>query len=334
MYDALIQLGLFSAKAIILVVLILILLAGIIALLSRGREKLQGRISMKNMNDKYYEIQETLCAEILSKDKFKNYLKEQKANLKKQAKEKVDKRNIFIVDFDGDIKATAVSALREEITAILSVATPQDEVVVRVESGGGMVHAYGLAAAQLARVKEKNIPLTVTIDKVAASGGYLMACVANKILAAPFAIVGSIGVIIQLPNFHRLLREKNIDFEQLTAGNFKRTLTVFGHNTEKGREKLQEEIEEVHDLFKAAIKTNRQQIDIDKVATGEHWLGSQALGLKLVDEVRTSDDYLTSQINDANLFEITYHVKKSLGSKLTSAANLVKRVIFSSGLTY
>jgi serine protease SohB len=162
----------------------------------------------------------------------------------------------------------------------------------------------------------------------------LMACVANKILAAPFAIVGSIGVIIQLPNFHRLLREKNIDFEQLTAGNFKRTLTVFGHNTEKGREKLQEEIEEVHDLFKAAIKTNRQQIDIDKVATGEHWLGSQALGLKLVDEVRTSDDYLTSQINDANLFEITYHVKKSLGSKLTSAANLVKRVIFSSGLTY
>jgi serine protease SohB len=334
MYDALIQLGLFSAKAIILVVLILILLAGFIALLSRGREKLQGRISMKNMNDKYYEIQEMLCAEILSKDKFKNYLKEQKANLKKQAKEKVDKRNIFIVDFDGDIKATAVSALREEITAILSVATPQDEVVVRVESGGGMVHAYGLAAAQLARVKEKNIPLTVTIDKVAASGGYLMACVANKILAAPFAIVGSIGVIIQLPNFHRLLREKNIDFEQLTAGNFKRTLTVFGHNTEKGREKLQEEIEEVHDLFKAAIKTNRQQIDIDKVATGEHWLGSQALGLKLVDEVRTSDDYLTSQINDANLFEITYHVKKSLGSKLTSAANLVKRVIFSSGLTY
>jgi serine protease SohB len=325
MHDGLIQLALFSAKAVILVILILVLLAGIIALLSRGREKISGRISMKNMNDKYYETQEILCSEILSKDKFKKYLKEQKANIKKQAKEKVDKKNIFVVNFDGDIKATAVSSLREEITAILSVATAQDEVVVRVESGGGMVHAYGLAAAQLARVKEKHIPLTVTVDKVAASGGYLMACVANKILAAPFAIIGSIGVIIQLPNFNRLLKEKNIDFEQLTAGDFKRTLTVFGHNTEEGREKLQEEINDIHQLFKNAIKTNRQQVDIEKVATGEHWLGTQAVALKLVDEVMTSDDYLTAQMHDANLFEITYHVKKSLANRLTAAAHLLKR---------
>ncbi|MES2219116.1 MAG: protease SohB [Pseudomonadota bacterium] len=330
MYDGLIQLALFSAKAIIVVTLILILLAGIIALLTRGKDKMQGRITIKNLNEKYYEIQEALFTEILAKDKFKKYLKEQKVSIKKQAKEKVDKKNIFIVTFDGDIKASAVGALREEITAILSVATPQDEVVARVESGGGMVHSYGLAAAQLARIKEKHIPLTVTVDKVAASGGYLMACVANKILAAPFAIIGSIGVIIQLPNFNRLLREKHIDFEQLTAGNFKRTLTVFGHNTEEGREKLQEEIEDVHQLFKNVIQTNRQQVDIDKVATGEHWLGTQALALKLVDEVITSDDYLTAQMNDANLFEITYHAKKSLANKLTAAAHLLKRAIFKS----
>jgi serine protease SohB len=214
MLAGLIQLALFSAKALILVVLILILLAGIIALLTRGREKMSDRISMKNINEKYFATQESLYSEILSKDKFKKHTKDQKATQKKQAKDKTDKKNIFIVNFDGDIKASAVNSLREEITAILSVATPQDEVVVRLESGGGMVHSYGLGAAQLARVKAKNIPLTVTVDKVAASGGYLMACVANKILAAPFAIIGSIGVIVQLPNFNRLLREKHIDFEQ------------------------------------------------------------------------------------------------------------------------
>jgi serine protease SohB len=327
MHDGLIQLALFSAKALILVILILVLLTGIIALLSRGREKTTGRISVKNLNETYDEVQDMLLSEILSKDKFKKHLKDQKAELKKQAKEKVDKKNVFIVTFDGDIKASAVSSLREEITAILSVATPQDEVVVRVESGGGMVHSYGLAAAQLARVREKHIPLTVTVDKVAASGGYLMACVANKILAAPFAIIGSIGVIIQLPNFNRLLREKNIDFEQLTAGDFKRTLTVFGKNTEEGREKMQEEINDVHELFKRAIKSNRQQVDIDQVATGEHWLGTQALTLKLVDEVMTSDDYLMAKMNNANLFELTYHVKKSLASRLTAAAHLFKRTL-------
>ncbi len=117
-------------------------------------------------------------------------------------------------------------------------------MVVKVESAGGMVHAYGLAAAQLARIRAKNIPLTITVDKVAASGGYLMASVANKILAAPFAIIGSIGVIVQMPNFNRVLHDKHVDFEQLTAGAYKRTLTMFGHNTDEGREKLQEEIEE------------------------------------------------------------------------------------------
>lgn len=328
MLDALIQLSLFTAKALILVVLILILLTGIIALLTRGREKLQGRISIKNINEKYKERQDELNEQIMKKDKFKKYLKTQKALTKEESKDKADKKNIFILDFDGDLKASAVGALREEVTSILSVATPADEVVVRLESGGGMVHAYGLAAAQLARFREKQIPLTVSVDKVAASGGYLMACVADKILAAPFAIIGSIGVIVQLPNFNRLLRQKNIDFEQLTAGDFKRTLTMFGHNTEEGREKLQEEIEEVHQLFKNAIQSYRQQIDIQKVATGEHWLGSQALTLKLVDEVKTSDDYLTAQIPNANLYEITFHQKKTLGNKLAAAANIIKQNLF------
>jgi serine protease SohB len=190
-----------------------------------------------------------------------------------------------------------------------------------------MVHAYGLAAAQLARIRQRGIPLIVTVDKVAASGGYLMACIADKIFAAPFAIIGSIGVIVQLPNFHRLLKEKNIDFEQLTAGNYKRTLTLFGENTEAGREKLHQEIEEVHHLFKQLIHENRPQLDIEKVATGEHWLAKQAIEFKLVDELRTSDDYLLEQSNTANLFEVRYEVKKSFIEKLFTSVNAFKNSI-------
>ena len=165
------------------------------------------------------------------------------------------------------MRASTVSSLAEEITALLNIATPNDEVLLRLESAGGVVHGYGLAAAQLMRIRAQHIPLVVAIDKIAASGGYLMACVADKILAAPFAIIGSIGVVVQLPNFHRLLKDKHIDFELHTAGEFKRTITLFVENTKEGKEKLQHEIEDIHGLFKNLIHDYRQQIDIDKVAT-------------------------------------------------------------------
>jgi serine protease SohB len=323
MSNVLMQLFLFSSKAIIVVVVIFVLLIGIIGIASKGKEKLKGRVSIKNLNKKYQDVQEDLLAEILSKENYKKYLKTQKATEKarKRLADTETQKNIYVLNFNGDIKASAVSALREEISAVLGVAKKEDEVVVRLESGGGMVHAYGLAAAQLARLRAQKIPLTITVDKVAASGGYLMACVANKILAAPFSIIGSIGVIVQMPNFNKLLHEKNIQFEQLTAGDYKRTLTMFGHNTEEGREKLQEEIEDIHDLFKQSILAFRPTIDIDKVATGEHWLGTQALQLKLVDEIKTSDDYLLDNFRLANIYEITYESKKSFASKFTAAAN-------------
>jgi serine protease SohB len=334
MIDALIQLGFFTAKAFIIVAVVLILLAGIIAILSRGKTGTQGRIEIKNLNQKFTETKELLLAEMLSKDKFKKFLKDQTAAQKKKDKalEKTPARNVFILTFNGDIKASAVSSLREEVSAVLSVATPKDEVLVRVESAGGMVHAYGLAAAQLSRIREKHIPLTVSVDKVAASGGYLMACIANRIIATSFAIIGSIGVVVQIPNFHRLLKEKKIDLELLTAGNYKRTLTVFGHNTEEGREKMQEEINEVHELFKHVIAENRQEVDIEKVSTGEYWLGSQALALNLVDEISTSDDYLQAKSESANLYEVTYQAKKSFVTRLTTAANILKQNLFGSVL--
>lgn len=325
MLNMFLQLLLFTAKGIIIVLLILLLLLGLIVILSRGKVKgkSQGHITIKNINQKYAEAKEIFLNEMLPKKAFKRYLKETE-KAKKTAAEKPAEKNIFVINFEGDIRASAVSALREEVTAILSVAKKEDEVVVRLESAGGMVNAYGLAAAQLARFKEQSIPLTVIVDKVAASGGYLMATIANKIIAAPFAIVGSIGVIVQLPNFHRLLKEKNIDFEQLTAGNFKRTLTLFGENTEAARDKLHEEIEEIHRLFKNLIAEHRPLVDIEKVATGEHWLAKQALEFNLVDELNTSDDYLFLQSKNATIYEVCYHIKKSVGERIFSFMSLLK----------
>lgn len=319
------QLLLFTAKGVIIILLILLLLLGVIVIMSRGKAKAKslGHITIKNINQKYAETKEIFLNAMLSKKAFKRYLKETE-KAKKASAEKSAGKNIFVIDFEGDIRASAVSALREEVTAILSVAKKEDEVVVRLESAGGMVNAYGLAAAQLARFKEQSIPLTVIIDKVAASGGYLMATIANKIIAAPFAIVGSIGVIVQLPNFHRLLKEKNIDFEQLTAGNYKRTLTLFGENTEAARDKLHEEIEEIHRLFKNLIAEHRPRVDIEKVATGEHWLAKQAIEFHLVDELNTSDDYLFLQSKNAAIYEVCYQIKKSVGERIFSFMNLLK----------
>lgn len=225
-----------------------------------------------------------------------------------------------MLNFKGDMRAAAVSNLREEITAVLSQATQDDEIVIRLESAGGMVHSYGLASSQLDRIVKKGIPLTVCVDKVAASGGYMMACVADKIIAAPFSILGSIGVVAQMPNFHRLLKKHDVDYEMLTAGEYKRTLTMFGENTEKGREKFIEDLEQTHDLFKDFVQQHRTEVDINNIATGEVWLGTKALEMKLVDDLKTSDEYLVEKMADADIYEVSYVHKKSLQEKVGLAA--------------
>jgi serine protease SohB len=211
-----------------------------------------------------------------------------------------------VLDFKGDIRATATASLREEISAVIELAEKNDEVLVRLENAGGAVHEHGLAASQLLRLRGRGIPLTVAVDKVAASGGYLMACAADRIVAAPFAVIGSIGVLMQMPNFHRLLEQKGVDFEQITAGRFKRTLTVFGENTDEGREKVKEELIEVHELFQNRIKELRPGVDLEQVATGEHWYGDRALELNLIDEIGTSDDFLLNAADRADLYKLNY----------------------------
>ncbi len=321
------QLVLFAAKAIIVALIIILILVVFFMLLAKGKDSRKARLVIKDLNHKYDETAEEILQHTLNKKQLKQFHKEQKAKKKAEDKSTDTKKNVYVLNFVGDIKASAVGNLSEEITATLN-----DEVFVKVDSGGGMVHTYGLAAAQLMRIRARNIPLVVSIDKVAASGGYLMSCIGNKILAAPFAIVGSIGVIVQLPNFHRVLKDKHVDYEMLTAGDYKRTLTVFGENTPEGREKLQEELEDIHQLFKNLIKKNRPQIDIAKVATGEHWLGEQALALQLVDEIKTSDDYLLEKSKTARVYELSYEVKKPLLSKLTGAASMLREKLISGSL--
>lgn len=308
--------GLFLIKAVTFVVAILAVLLGVLVLIRRQKAPSQA-LQVTKLNEKFDDYKDILEAEVLTKAEHKKRLKEKKAEAKVK-KSKEPSKKIFVIDFQGDMKASEVSGLREIITAILRVAKPEDKVVVCLESPGGMVANYGLASSQLRRFRENNIPLTVIVDKVAASGGYMMACVANQILAAPFAILGSIGVVAQLPNFHRFLKKKEIDFEQLTAGQYKRTLTLFGENTEKAREKMQAEIEEVHVLFKDFILQNRPQVDMTQVATGEHWLGTRALELKLIDGITTSDQYLLEASKEADIYQVDYHTKKSLGEKISS----------------
>ena len=242
------------------------------------------------------------------------------ASEKEDRNEKPTRRKrVYVLDFDGDVAAEAVSSLREEITTVLSIAETCDEIILKLESPGGMVHAYGLAASQLQRIKDAKIPLTICVDKVAASGGYMMACLADKLIAAPFAIIGSIGVVVQLPNFHRVLKKNDVDYEVISAGEFKRTLSTFGEITDKGRAKVQEDVENIHDIFKQWVKTHRPIVDVGRVATGETWVGMQAKERYLVDELNTSDDVLVAACRDADVFEVQFKVKQTLQDKLGAA---------------
>ena len=312
--------GLFLAKTITIVIAILLILSKIIS--AKAGSKESDDISIQKINASLTSLQKKLQNKILDKKSLKRWTKQQKKTADQNKDNDKTKSRLFILKFKGDMQASQVDNLRREVTATLLCATEQDEVLVCLESPGGVVPSYGLAASQLARIRAAHIPLTVAVDKVAASGGYMMASVANTILAAPFAIIGSIGVVAQLPNFHRLLDKNDVDFEQITAGQYKRTLSLFGKNTDEGRDKMQEEINLAHDLFKDHIKQFRENLDIDQVATGEYWYGSQALALNLIDAIQTSDDYILQQRDSVDLFLIQCKIKLPAIKKLLQQAQL------------
>ncbi len=307
----LLEYGMFLAKAATIVIAIALVVGIVLSANHRPRTK-KGELEFTDLSKHYQQQTTELQQRLLDKKAFKSWQK----NQQKTQKQQPELPCVFVVDFNGSMDARETESLREEVSALLAVATPQDEVLLRLESGGGVVHGYGLAASQLDRIRQQGITLTVAVDKVAASGGYMMACIGSKILAAPFAIIGSIGVIAQLPNFHKLLQKNHIDFEQFTAGEFKRTVTLFGENSDKGRDKFQQELEETHGLFKTFVQQHRPQLDITRVATGEHWFGYQALALQLVDHIQTSDDYLMSKMSNHRVYKVAYRLKKGLAEKV------------------
>ncbi|WP_082627140.1 protease SohB [Colwellia sp. TT2012] len=327
--------GMFLAKTVTFVLAVIAIIIAIAGAAMKQQHK-KGELEITDLSEQFIETEEDIIHALLTKEEYKEKEKADKKLAKEKAKadkakaklakageaEEPSKAHVFVIDFNGSIDAKEVSSLREEVTAILSVAKPTDEVFIRLESGGGMVHGYGLASSQLDRIRQHNIPLTVSVDKVAASGGYMMACVANHIICAPFAILGSIGVIAQVPNFNKLLKKHDIEFEQFTAGEFKRTVTMFGENTEKGKAKFIEELEETHVLFKNFVSERRPSLDIAKVATGEHWFGTTALELGLVDSIQTSDDYLQGKSKSHKVVAIKYEIKKGLAEKFSKAASL------------
>ncbi|HYP67743.1 MAG TPA: protease SohB [Thiobacillaceae bacterium] len=312
--------ALFLAEAATLLVAIVIVVVGLV-LTSRRKRKDAGHIQVTDVNRRLEGFGDSIQALRLPKKGRKALEKERKVERKAEQKQTAEGPCSYLLDFKGDIRASAFTALREEISAILQVAKAGDAVLLRLESGGGVVSRYGLAAAQLLRLRDAQLPLTVMVDTVAASGGYLMAAVADKIVASPFALIGSIGVVAQMPNFYRWLQARNIDWEQFTAGKFKRTVSLFGENTDEGRAKLREELEEIHAIFRAFVHGRRAQLDMEKVATGEAWLASKALELGLVDELATSDEIIRRACQHGKVLHINFQRKLSLPERFRVSAH-------------
>lgn len=318
--DKLVHFAYFAGQTVVIVAGILVILSSLFGLIQKNQDK--DDLEVENLNEKFKSASESLKLKTLSKKQAKTEKKktdkEKKKKEKAASKEAHEKKRLFVINFEGDIKASAVDSLREEINAILGVAEKGEEVVVNIESPGGVVHGYGLAAAQLMRLKKAGLKLTVCVDKVAASGGYMMACVADQIYAAPFAIIGSIGVLAQVPNFNKLLKKHDIEYKEITAGDYKRTLSLFGEITEKGEKKFTEQISDTHQLFKDFVHSHRPQLDLNEVGTGEYWFAKRAFDLKLVDEIMTSDEYLLSRLDDAEMRLVKHEVKKKLLDKISS----------------
>ncbi|AUT91646.1 protease SohB [Proteus mirabilis] len=327
--EYILQYGLFLAEIATVVVAIIAIVSFFVVIGSKKQHR-KGTLKVTDLAESYHDkqrvMQQAKMDEAELKVWHKAFKKQQKKEQKlsknnaKEGRKGVVKPCLYVIDFKGSMDAHEVGALREEISAILSVAQAGDEVLLCLESPGGMVHGYGLAAAQLTRLKDKGIKLTAVVDKVAASGGYMMACVADKIVAAPFAIIGSIGVVAQIPNIHRLLKKNDIDVELHTAGEYKRTLTLLGENTDEGREKFKQDLNETHLLFKSFVHKYRPELDIDSVATGEYWYGTDAVDKGLIDEVGVSDDWLISRINDFEVLSVQYILKKKMVERVTGGA--------------
>lgn len=352
--------GLFAVKLVTVLVFVFLLVSLLISLAMQAKahnEDDQDKIKFKftNLFNFFKDNVDKLDAAIDEFDESKSD-KEKKAYLKQKAKalktapeklreekaERIKKaeeqgefcpEHLYVIDFDGDARASQVDELTSKVNLILAKATDKDEVIIKLTSPGGVVNGYGLCASQLERIRNKGINLVACVDTVAASGGYMMACVASKIVAAPFSYVGSIGVVAQIPNFNKVLKNHDVEYEQVTAGKYKRTLTMFGENTPEARDKFKQEITLIHNRFKAIVAKYRTKLDIENIATGEYWLAEDAKELNLVDQISTFDEYLQNRLDFTKVCAIKISIdkdeKKSLKDilkKLLMAKTWIKTV--------
>jgi serine protease SohB len=318
----------FALKAL-LIVAALGGLAVLVARLARSGEAKDQEIKVRSLNERYDDMRDALNAALLDRRERKALMKARKKAAKAAARARRDQepgKRIYVLSFKGDMRAGAVKQLGAEIDAVLTVARPEtDEAVIRIESGGGTVTGYGLAAAEILRLRERKINVIASVDQVAASGGYMMACAANRIVAAPFALVGSIGVVAPVPNLHRLLKKNEIDFEEMTAGEWKRSVSILGEITPAGREHFRGKLDATHEAFKAHVAQCRPSVDIAKVANGDVWLGSEALALGLVDQLTTGDELLFRARDEARLYEVSTEARKTLLQQILGGLGAVVR---------
>lgn len=352
--------GLFAVKLVTVLVFVFLLVSLLISLAMQAKahnedDKDKIKFKFTNLFNFYKDNVDKLDAAIDEFDESKSD-KEKKAYLKQKAKalktapeklreekaERIKKaeeqgefcpEHLYVIDFDGDARASQVDELTKKVNLILAKATDKDEVIIKLTSPGGVVNGYGLCASQLERIRNKGISLVACVDTVAASGGYMMACVASKIVAAPFSYVGSIGVVAQIPNFNKVLKNHDVEYEQVTAGKYKRTLTMFGENTPEARDKFKQEITLIHNRFKAIVAKYRTKLDIENIATGEYWLAEDAKELNLVDQISTFDEYLQNRLDFTKVCAIKISIdkdeKKSLKDilkKLLMAKTWIKTV--------
>lgn len=326
-YENFVSFVFFSLSVVLVVVAIIFVIGSFFTLLAKAKQEVaslaKGKLTIKKLGDDYKESKNEVLETVLDKKAYKNYTKQQK----KAAKKDKPENKIFVISFKGDIQASQVEALRQEVSAVLAVATANDEIIVRIDSPGGVVNGYGFAAAQLERIRQAKLNLTICIDQVAASGGYMMSAVGNKVISAPFAIVGSIGVVGTVPNIHNLLEKNGINVEMHTSGEFKRTLTTMGENSEEGREKFKQDLQNIHELFKKHILSYRPALDMQKVGTGEYWFGKDALELGLVDKLQTYDDYIIEHLNNnLDVYQVEFVIKKEKGF-LKSKLAMIKKTV-------
>ena len=224
-----------------------------------------------------------------------------------------DKSNLYYLEFEGDIQASEAAKLKQEILVCLQVAKPTDVFLILVESSGGSVSNYGDLYSVMEMIKKRGHTLWVAIDRVAASGGYLISLPADKIFATPFALIGSIGVLSEVPNFGGLLDKYGVKMEEYTAGERKMNISMFRENGEEQKEHHRKKLGKIHELFKAQLVKYRggliekKGVDIGELMEGDFWMGENAFELGLVDELKSSVEILLDEKDHFNILKVNYH---------------------------